>query len=184
MRIFVTGATVSAAIGASVGWALPGLAASETPLAVTPGLWEMTSQTETSGAPPVPPDATAGMTPEQKAKFEAAMQAMIAKQTQPHTVKTCVTAERLKRGFTGDDKHKDCQTTVVDSTSKVLDVKIACTGGDQPSTGTIHYEAVDAKTVVGKVDMNIGRGGKSMEVRNDIHGKWLAADCGDVKPGK
>lgn len=182
MRVVVLGAAVSAGIGATVGWVLPSLAANETPLAVTPGLWEMTSQSETSGALPIPPEALANMTPEQRAKFEAAMQASMAKQRQPRTVKTCVTADELKRGFTSGEDEKNCQKTIVNSTSKVLDAKIVCTGGQEQSTGTLHYEAVDAKTVAGKMDMTVSRGAKSMEIKNDVHGKWLAADCGDVKP--
>lgn len=183
MRVYVLGAAVSAVIGAGVGWVLPGMAANETPLAIAPGLWEMTSQSQTSGAPPIPPEATANMTPEQKAKFEAAMQAMMAKQHQPHTTKACVTADEIKRGFTGGDDEKNCQKTVVNSSSTVLDAKIVCTGAQQEqSTGTIHYEATDAKTIAGNIDMNISHGAQSMEIKNDMHGKWLAADCGDVKP--
>lgn len=47
--------------------ALPAPAADNTPLKVKPGLWEMTSDSERSGAPPIPPEALAKMSPEQRA---------------------------------------------------------------------------------------------------------------------
>ena len=42
---------------------------------VRTGLWEMTSSGQTTGTPPIPAEAFARLTPEQRAKFEAAMTA-------------------------------------------------------------------------------------------------------------
>jgi Protein of unknown function (DUF3617) len=185
LRIYGFGAAGLAVAGIGLAWVLPSLAAGgETPLNVTPGLWEMTSQSDTSGPPPIPPEAMANMTPEQKQKFEAAMQAMMAKQHQPHTVRACVTADEIKRGFTGGDQDKECQKTIVNSTPKLLDMTMTCTGDGQQSTGTFHYEAADPQTVAGNIDMHISRGAQTMEIKNEMHGKWVAADCGDVKPAQ
>jgi len=47
-------------------------------LNVRPGLWEMMVLGEGSGMPPIPAEALARLTPEQRAKFEAAMAARTA----------------------------------------------------------------------------------------------------------
>jgi len=46
-----------ASLGLCLGVAslVPALAADNTPLKVKPGLWEMTSDSERSGMPPIPP---------------------------------------------------------------------------------------------------------------------------------
>ena len=47
--------------------------ASAASLDVATGLWEVTSQGETSGLPPIPPEVLAKMTLEQQQKVKAAM---------------------------------------------------------------------------------------------------------------
>lgn len=153
--------------------------AGETPLAVKAGLWEIVSQRDASGMPPIPPEALEGMPPEQRAKIEAALQ----NQTKPHVSKSCLTEEQLKRGFTLGDKEslKSCKKTVLKSTATVLDMRIECTG-ERTTIGTIHYEAVDSATMNATIDLVMSNGKQNMTMKNDLHGKWLSADCGDVKP--
>jgi len=177
-------AVVCAATASAAAWAASAVAAG-TQLAVTPGLWEITSTNHTTGAPPIPPDALAKLSPDQRARFEAMMKAQQQNQGRTHVFKSCLTAEQLKRGFTlGPTNPQDkCQKTVVSSTSKVLEVHLECTGQDH-AVGTFHYEALTPKTVAGKMDIVVTRGAQSMTVKNDMRGKWVAADCGNVKPGK
>src|SRR5690348_9441337 len=63
------------------------------------GLWEMTTMGEVSGAPPIPPEALARMTPEQRARMQAAMTASLAQQNKPKVRKYCVTQKDLERGL-------------------------------------------------------------------------------------
>ena len=92
-------------------------AGSGTPLAIKPGLWEMTAINHTSGAPQIPPQVLAGMTPEQRAQVEAAMKMHEARQNQPHVHKICLTEEQLKKGFTlgKAEEEKKCTRKVVNS---------------------------------------------------------------------
>src|SRR5690348_14437858 len=102
MRILVIG------LAMGIAAVLPARADDNTPLAVKPGLWEMTSDIQHSGAPPIPPDALAKMSPEQRQKVEQMMQGAMAPQ---HRVdKHCVTAEDIKKGFDQMDQmsHGQC----------------------------------------------------------------------------
>ena len=56
----------SLALWLSLASLVPALAADNTPLNVKPGLWELTSDTERSGAPQIPAEALAKMSPEQR----------------------------------------------------------------------------------------------------------------------
>lgn len=170
------------AVGAGVIWGIllfAPLVAAETPLAVNAGLWEMVSQRESGGMPQIPPEALANMSPEQRAKIEATLQ----HHNKPHVSKTCLTADQLQRGFTLGDKEslKTCKKTVLKSTSKILDVRVEC-AGERTTVGTIHYEAVDPETMQATIDLVMSNGKESMTMKHNMHGKWLGADCGDVKP--
>jgi len=61
------------------------------PLNIKTGLWQLTMTTTVSGRPPIPPEALARMTPEQRAKFEAAMKARASHGPRTRTYKNCVT---------------------------------------------------------------------------------------------
>ena len=170
----------AAAAGAAAGLILAAWAVkAETPLAVKPGLWEIVSHRDTKGMPQIPPEALEGLPPEKRAQIEEA----IKNQTKPHVSKSCLTDEQLKRGFTLGDKEsmKSCKRTVLKSTSKVLDMRIEC-GGQRTTVGDIHYEAVDPATMNATINMTMNDGQKTMTMKNVMHGKWLGADCGDVKP--
>src|SRR5713226_7911176 len=73
------------------------------PLNVKVGLWQITSTTAISGhLPGVPPETLARMTPEQRARYEAAMQK--ATQGQTTTRKHCVTQKDLDKDPFGEEK--------------------------------------------------------------------------------
>jgi hypothetical protein len=173
---------ILAAIGLGLATVPPSLAG-QTPLNVKPGLWEMSWTGETSGTPPtLPPDQLAKLTPEQRAKIEAAMEAAIAKGNAPHAIKHCVTQKELDRGLNVDDQNqKSCKQTVVSSTSSVLEVHMECTGRQQ-SSGTYRIEATSPTTITGALNMVMSDGTHSMTMKRQVAGKWLGADCGEVKP--
>src|ERR1700761_2127321 len=83
-------------------------------LDVKPGLWEVTSQGEASGMPPIPPQALAQMSPEQRAQAMAAMQGAMKRMNQPNVTRSCITQKMLDRGL--DFQHPNnetCKQTVV-----------------------------------------------------------------------
>ena len=152
-------------------------------LNLRPGLWEMTTSGETTGAPPIPADLLARMPPERRAKFEAAMAASHARSATPHAFKQCITPESLQRGLKVDDKNNDptCKQTVVSSTGSVMDMRMECASSNRTSSGTFHFEAASREAVAGTINMTIGDGAHNMTIKRVIQGKWLSADCGNVK---
>lgn len=160
-------------LGASVAWAA-------TTLDVKTGLWEMTSVGTTSGTPPIPQDVLAKLTPEQRAKLQQSMAAGMASANQPHVRKACITQKSLERGLNFEDR-PNCKTTVLNSTPRMLDVAMECTGA-QRMTGKFHFEAADRETIAGDTNMVMTDGTNAMTMKYKINGKWLGGDCGNVKP--
>ncbi len=171
---------LSLALSASVCLAAASQAASVS-LNLKYGLWEVTSTGTTSGAPPIPAADLANLTPAQKAKMTAALAVAMAASNKPHTYKSCVTAESIQRGFKDPELSNGCTQTVAASTPTSMEVQIACTGRHQMS-GTVHFDAPSPQAMNGTIDMTVSEGGNVMKINRQISGKWLAADCGSVKP--
>jgi hypothetical protein len=151
-------------------------------LDVKPGLWEIQTSGSASGAPQIPPEALAKLKPEQRAIAEAMMMAIVAQASTPHTLQFCVTPEQVRQGL---DLNRmgghDCRRNVQSSSPTGLDMQVDCTGRDQMS-GVVHLRVVDRATVAGNVDLHAGLGTNSLTIRQDLHGHWLGAACGEVKP--
>ena len=100
----------------------------------------------------------------------------------PHVSKQCVTEKSLQRGFKPDEDKagQSCQQTVLSSSATVMDVRQECTGRDKTS-GHFRFEAVNSETINGTIDMTMTDGVHTMAVKRVMHGKWLAADCGNLK---
>jgi hypothetical protein len=165
-----------------------GLAASGAGLAmglsldVKPGLWEIQTSGAASGAPQIPPAALAKLPPEQRAIAAAMLLAIIAQASMPHSMQFCVTPEQLRQGLDLDRiGGKGCRRTVQSSSPTGLDMQVDCTGHDRMS-GVVHLRVVDRTTVAGDIDVHAGIGASSLTIRQNLHGKWLGAACGDVQP--
>jgi hypothetical protein len=161
--------------------ALPALAADNTPLNVKPGLWEMTSDSERSGTPPIPPEALAKLTPEQRAQLEAAMQQSMG--PQHRVMQHCVTQADIDKGFDEIERmgHGKCTQNVASSTSTLRAGTFSCTGS-QTMSGTYRFEARSPESMVAHWEMSVSNGDKTMQMKSVTEGKWLGADCGDLKP--
>ena len=170
-------AAASFAVALSAAW--PIALAADPSLDIAPGLWEITMRAESTGDLPVPEEALARMSPEQRAKLEATMRAAIA---QPHKLKECLTAEKIRQGLALDpQKNPSCTRTVVSSSPILLDMHETCTGAN-PRTATVHVEAPDPHTMHGTVHTDMTRNTRTMTVKGTMDGTWLGADCGSVRP--
>jgi Protein of unknown function (DUF3617) len=175
------GRAISLAFSLSVAAVLPALAADNAPFKVKPGLWEVTSDSERSGALPIPPEALERMTPDQRAKLEAAMQQSMG--PRHRVTKHCITQADIDKGFErmGEMDRAQCTRTVTASASTVRAGTFTCTGMENAS-GTYRFEAKSTESVVGTWNATLNNSGKTMTMKNALQGKWLGADCGDVKP--
>jgi hypothetical protein len=148
-----------------------------TPLDVKPGLWEATVTIQLGGLPGVPPEALAQMSAEQRAKIEAAMNA-------PHTSRSCVTADSLKKPLDfGDRPNSSCKRTLIRSSAGAMEFHVECDNGRMKSVGDGHFQAVGSDSMKGEITMNStmeGRGTTTSRISISSH--WVGADCGSVKP--
>ena len=146
------------------------------PLAVKTGLWEVTTTTAMSGMPPID---YSGMTPEQKARIEAAMQARQEMGPRVKVRKSCLTKEQLTREPFQDSDTASCTHTVTSSTPTRLQVKLHCTHPN--SDGNFMIQALSRERIKGTVQMNASDEKHAMAVQVSITGKWLGSACGDVR---
>jgi hypothetical protein len=171
---------VSIAATVLLGFGLPTLAA-ELPN-IKLGLWEMTWSVQTSGQ--LPKIDMSKLPPAQQAMAQAAMKAAMANMGGPHTLKTCLGEEQLKKGASFNfDKDPSCTTTVLKSSPSEMQVKQVCTG-KRPRTVSIDYKAATPESVSGVSHIDTNMGGNAMTADGKMSGKWLADDCGKLKPGQ
>jgi hypothetical protein len=149
-------------------------------LDVKMGLWEATTVIQMGGVPPVDMST---LTPQQRAQLEAATAASGKMAARPHTVKECLTKEKLaKGGLFQQDKQDNCTHTVLTDTSTQLGVKFSCSaGGGETTTGEWHFQAASPESVKGTGQMTMARGGQSMNASSTITAKWIGESCGNVK---
>lgn len=159
---------------------LAGWAADPVPMDVKLGLWESTVTTHL-GMPALPAELLAKLTPEQRAKMEAAMQGRGGGSPRTDTTRHCITKETLNQALSfGENKSQNCRRTLVSSTGAKQVVHVECTTAAITTSGDLEFEAVDRETIKGSMVMNAGQGGRGMSTKMEFTSKWLGADCGDV----
>src|ERR1700689_5735028 len=133
------------ALGAG-GAAMALAQAADTPqLNVRLGLWEVATHPQVNGNLPITDEQMAKLPPDQRAKFEAAMQAAIARGSQPRVFKECMTAEKRSRGFNaGSDQSKNCQTTLVTNTASEFESRHECVTEDGKKSTSVHFRVVSS----------------------------------------
>ena len=138
------------------------------PLDVKTGLWEINYVTTIAGAPVIPPDVLAKMTPAQKAKALAtANRVLTSKDTD------CITAKDLQQGAFGNkDDDSKCTYTPTVATATRNESTVACTGAGAQH-GSFKVEAQSQKQVKGGIVMT----GSGRTVTVSFTGKWLNASC-------
>ena len=155
-------------------------AAGITPLKVKPGLWETSMTNTTSGQMGLPPEAAGKLTPEQRAKIEAAMAAQGAGGPRSSTHTNCVTEEDLNKDpFQDKNQMKDfkCDETVVQSTGSSLELHEVCSQQSSEFDAHVTLQALDSEHVKGAVQADITMGGRTMHQDMNFTSKRIAATC-------
>jgi hypothetical protein len=170
------------ALGTGVIAAVLASAADVPQLNVKLGLWEIATHPQVNGSVPITDEQLAKLPPDQRAKFEAAMQAAVARGAQPRVFKECMTAEKRARGFdagSGQSKN-NCQVTLVTNTASEFESHRECVTDDGKQSTSVHFQVVGPDHVSGTVNAVISHGTKTMTVNSTMEGKWLGANCGSV----
>jgi hypothetical protein len=175
MTVGTRGVKRSICLAALVAAAAATAVAQVSSLNVKLGLWEITSKSQSSGAPAID---TSKMPPEQRARVEAAMKARGSAGQTPRSRKTCITKEKLEKdGFQEDRQDPSCKKTIIARTATVEEMKVECTG-ERASTSQVRFEATSPDTINGTMKITTANG---VSIDIAIAGKWLGAACGDVK---
>jgi len=141
------------------------------PFDVKPGLWQTTSNFTIAGDMPIPAGMLDKMTPEQRARAEAAMKANMG--TKTYNTSHCVTKENLQNPFSD----KQCTWTLVESTGSKAKGNVSCEEQGIKLTGTGEFEALDSEHMKGSAHMVTTGGGRSMTTDDTFTSKWMGADC-------
>jgi hypothetical protein len=169
--------TIKVSIGSTMLFCAAVLSAADfRPLDVKTGQWETTVSGQTTGMPPIPDSVLNQLTPEQRAKMQAAIQANSgAKST---VSKHCMTQQDLQKGFNlQDEANKACSRVAVTSTSSKEEIRMDCTAGGAKTTGVVKLEAVDSEHVRGSMQMTSSNDGRSMNMNFTFASKWVGPAC-------
>lgn len=151
-----------------------------TPINVKTGLWQSTSTITITGGLGLPPSMLSKLTPEQKAKYEAAMQAQAGGRTTTHTNKGCLTQKDLTTDpfaqKDSDDENIHCHGTLLRSTSTDIVLQETCSG-EASMTYTMKIHAVDSEHATGTGTGTATMGGRTMNSNVKFESKWLGATC-------
>jgi hypothetical protein len=152
------------------------------PMDVKLGLWETTMTNQMDIASLVPPEELSKMTPEQRAKMEAAMSGRGG--AQMNTSKHCITKETLNEAFSnigrGNSKATNCTQTVVSSTSSKRVIHMDCTSATMKTSSEIQVEAIDRENTKESIVTTAAGGSRNGNLKIDLTSKWLGPDCGEV----
>lgn len=171
----------AAAIAAA---ALPAAAQS-----LKPGLWEVTNKMQ-SGSGQMQ-DAMSemqkqmeSMPPEQRKMIEQQMAKSGVKMGSGGpaggmSVKICMTREMVEKNEM-PAQQGDCKTTAQGRVGNTMKMAFACT--NPPSSGDGQVTFNGSESYSSRMTVNTQVDGKSEKLTMEGAGKWLAADCGSVKP--
>lgn len=151
-----------------------------------PGLWEHTMKMKSAGGEMEKAQAEmhkqmAAMPPEQRKQMEQAMGGRgMAMGAQGTSVKVCLTKEQAARAAE-PRMQGDCTRQDVQRSGNTMKFKFACTK-PQPSSGEGEMTFPSDKAYTGKTSVTTQVKGQPQQMNMEMSGKWLGADCGDVKP--
>ncbi|HYF09890.1 MAG TPA: DUF3617 domain-containing protein [Acetobacteraceae bacterium] len=153
-----------------------------------PGLWEITNRMQTAGGQMENQMAEmqkqmASMPPEQRKMMED----MMARQgvqmgkgpAGGMSTRICLTREMIDRNEVAQQR-SDCKTTTHSKTGNTVKMAFTCTNPKSSGEGQITYTSPEAYNM--KMVVNTEIDGRMEKVNMDTTGKWLSADCGNLKP--
>jgi hypothetical protein len=154
-----------------------------------PGLWEISNKMDNpqvNQAMAQMQQQMAQMPPEQRKQMEAMMAQRGMKMGTGAggvtTVQMCMTTEMLARddAMVQQQQQGDCKMTSQSRSGNTMKVAYACS--NPPSTIDGEYTYKGAEGYSSKMVVKSTQGGKSDTMTIEGTGKWLSADCGNVKP--
>jgi uncharacterized protein DUF3617 len=154
---------------------------------MSPGLWEHSVKFKSQSGDMEKSMAQmqaqmAALPPDQRKMVEQMMAKNgVGMGAQGMTARTCVTKEQAERLEPPPMGRGECKQDVVSRTSNSLKVKWACAGKD-PSSGEGEIRFSSDKAFTGHAIVNSVHNGKPERMDMDTTGRWISAECGEIKP--
>ena len=154
-----------------------------------PGLWEVTNKMQggsgqMQNAMSEMQKHMASMPPEQRQMIEQQMAKSGVKMGSAGpaggmSVQICMTREMVEKNEL-PSQQGDCKTTSQSRSGNTMKMAFACTNPPSSGDGQVTFNGPESYT--SKVNVSTQVDGKPEKVSMEGTGKWLAADCGNVKP--
>lgn len=167
-------------------------AAQSTPLPIKPGLWEMqVSMTNKMALPPDVEAKIAAMPAAQQAQMRSMMGGMGGGGGQPTTTtrKDCIAPQTSMDSLLNQaqqNPNMKCSFNNRVQTASGASFDISCSGPTGSATGHIQYQMADDEHVSSTTHMTVTATASGHTMNTTIDGsstgKFVSADCGDVKP--
>ena len=149
-----------------------------------PGLWEIHNKTQGGGMDGAMADLQkqmAQMSPQQRRQMEAAMAAQGVKMAPSGggvAMQMCFTREMIER----DDMplQDGCKVTRDARSGNTRKFAVACSNPPSTGEGQVTYNGPEAYS--SRMVIKTAAGGQARTTTMETTGKWLKADCGNVKP--
>jgi hypothetical protein len=123
----------------------------------------------------------AAMPPDQRKQMEAMMAGRGGKMgASGRSTKVCLTKEQAERPPEARMNQGECTQKDVQRSGNTIKYKFECT--KPPSSGEGELTFSSDKAYSGRSTVTSQVAGKPQQMTMEMQGKWLATDCGDVKP--
>ncbi|HEY1638068.1 MAG TPA: DUF3617 family protein [Rhizomicrobium sp.] len=149
-------------------------------LQIRPGLWEYADRPKVTGDTIFPDAMLAHVPPAQRAQFLAETRKQMV---EPQKARECMTQpkfeQRVSLSFTG------CARKVLSNTASALEILTVCRSETQGMRQETQQRIVMSSPVVATSSTRAvsTRGGKAMTLESTEIGRWISADCGNLKNG-
>lgn len=144
--------------------------------AMKPGLWEMTMKSDAiKNMPKIPPEQM-----EQMRKMGVNVPQM---QDGAMVTKVCITKQMAESQTPGVEKNEmGCETKNYKRSGNSYSADIVCNSADMKGEGKAKGTFAGDQAFTSTYDFKGTMHGRPVNQHHESSGKWLAADCGSVKP--
>ena len=154
-----------------------------------PGLWEMQTKMQSGSgemekAMAEMQQQMASMPPEQRKMMDEQMAKSGVKMGTAGpaggmSVRICMTRDMVEKNEL-PAQQGDCKTTAQSRSGNTMKMAFACTNPPSSGEGQVSFNGSEAYT--SKMAISTQVDGKPEKVNMEGSGKWLGADCGNIKP--
>jgi hypothetical protein len=168
--------------------ALAGFACAAGAQSLKPGLWEINQKMQMSGAQGAQmaeaQQQMANLPPEQRKMMEEMMAKQGVKMGQGGpgggmSIQMCMTREMAERNDVPTQRG-DCKTTQQSRSGKTMKMAFTCANPPSSGEGEVTFASPEAYNM--KMAVTTQAQGKPEKMNMEASGKWLASDCGNIKP--